>query len=51
MKENTTVQREINLLWAMGYNPIKLFGNVYLVRHEPDHLSKWPIYFIKIFKD
>lgn len=37
--------------WAKGRNPIHLFGNVYLVRHESTYRSKWPIYKIKIFKN
>lgn len=41
----------INRLWAQGYNPIHLFGNVYLVRHEPKYYSKWPRYLIKVIKE
>lgn len=46
-----TIQQQVNLLWANGFNPIKLFGNVYLVRHESTQFSKWPIYLIKIFHE
>lgn len=41
----------MNLQWAMGLNPIHLFGNVYLVRHESTQFSKIPLYIIKIFKE
>lgn len=40
-----------NILRAQGFNPIHLFGNVYLVRHESTVYSKIPFYKIKIIKD
>ena len=46
-----TIQQQVNVLWSMGFNPIHLFGNVYLVRHESAQFSKWPIYLIKILRD
>lgn len=46
-----TVQQQVNVLWAKGFNPIHLFKNVYLVRHESIQFSKWPLYFIKIIRD
>lgn len=46
-----TVQQQVNVLWSKGYNPVKLFKNVYLVRHESAQFSKWPFYLIKIFRD
>jgi hypothetical protein len=46
-----TRQQWANLQWAKGRNPIRLFKNVYLVRHESTYHSRWPIYLIKIFKD
>ena len=46
-----TKEQYVNLLWAKGRNPIHLFRNVYLVRHESTKFSKWPIYLIKIIKD
>lgn len=44
-------QKKINILFAQGYNPIHLFGDVYLVRREPQYYSKLPIYLIKIIKE
>ena len=49
--ETAAKQKRINVLWAQGYNPIRLFGDVYLVRHESTQFSKLPIYLIKIIKD
>lgn len=46
-----TKQQYINVLWAKGRNPIHLFGNVYLVRHESIVFSKIPFYKIKIIKE
>ena len=49
--ENLTIKQKVHILWAKGYNPIHLFGNVYLVRHEPKHCSKIPLYLIRVFKE
>jgi hypothetical protein len=49
--ELTFKQRTVNLLRAQGFNPIHLFGDVYLVRHESIIYSKIPFYKIKIIKD
>ncbi len=49
--ELTPKQRKVHILWSQGYNPIHLFGNVYLVRHESIVHSKIPFYKIKIIKD
>ena len=46
-----TVQQQVTVLWSKGYNPVKLFKNVYLVRYESMQFSKWPIYLIKILQD
>ena len=46
-----TIQHQVNLLWSQGFNPIHLFGNVYLVRHESTQFSKWPVYFIRVLKE
>lgn len=46
-----TAKQWSHIQWAKGRNPIHLFGNVYLVRHESIYHSKWPIYVIKIFKN
>lgn len=48
---STSKQRQINLLWAQGFNPIHLFRNVYLVRYESTTYSKVPFYKIQIIKD
>lgn len=49
--ELTPKQKKLNLLRARGLNPIHLFGDVYLVRHESIIYSKIPFYKIKIIKD
>lgn len=49
--KHLTKEQYINKLWAKGLNPIHLFGDVYLVRHESMQFSKWPLYLIKIIKD
>jgi hypothetical protein len=49
--KNLTAKQWANRQWAKGKNPIRLFKNVYLVRHESVYRSKWPIYVIKIFKE
>ena len=46
-----TRDQYVNVLWAKGRNPIHLFWNVYLVRHESTKFSKIPLYLIKIIKD
>jgi hypothetical protein len=48
--EVSNKQKKINILFAQGYNPIHLFGDVYLVRREPKCYSKLPIYLIKTIK-
>lgn len=45
------IQHQVNLLWSMGFNPIHLFKNVYLVRYESTQFSKWPLYLIKIIRE
>ena len=51
MKINLTKWQYLNVLRARGRNPIRLFGNVYLVRKDPTNISKWPIYIIKIIRE
>lgn len=48
--DKLTEEQWANRQWAKGKNPIRLFGNVYLVRKESTYYSKWPIYVIKVFK-
>ena len=45
------IEERVKLLRRFGYNPIHLWGNVYLLRYWPKNASDWPIYTIKIFKD
>lgn len=45
-----TIEQQVNVLRAQGYNPIHLFGPVYLVRYKSTVRSKLPLYFIKILK-
>lgn len=46
-----TIKQQVNKLWAEGRNPIRLFGNIYLVRYEPAYYMKFPLYVIKILKE
>ena len=46
-----TVQQQVNVLRSKGYSPVKLFKNIYLVRHESTQFSKWPLYLIKIIRE
>lgn len=46
MDKLTIEERVQRLRWA-GFNPIHLWGNVYLIRHFPDSL----FYVIKILKE
>lgn len=43
-------ERVRNLRWY-GYNPIHLFGRVYLVRHRPKQSSDLPLYTVVVFKE
>lgn len=49
--EITEKQKKINVLCAKGFNPIHLFGDIYLIRHESTQFSKIPFYLIKKIKD
>ena len=48
MKKLTIQERIWQLRWS-GFNPIHLWGNVYLVRRKPTIISDWPIYKIEKF--
>lgn len=50
MGQFTIEERVQQLRWA-GYNPIHLWGNVYLVRTTPTSSEYVPFYKIEIFKD
>lgn len=43
-------ERVERLRWG-GFNPIRLWGNVYLVRYYSKDYSDLPFYTIKIFKE
>ena len=45
------IEERVKYLRRHGYNPIHLWGRVYLVRHRPTGSSDWPIYTVTIFKD
>ena len=47
---NLTTQQRVNILWAKGYNPVHLFGNVYFVRYKTIYASKIPLYLIKFIR-
>ena len=48
--DNLTIQHRVNRLRAQGYNPIHIFGNLYLVRYQSMYYSKIPLYLPFIFK-
>lgn len=50
MSKMTIEERVERLRWA-GFNPIHLWGNVYLVRYHSTACSNLPFYTIMIFKN
>lgn len=46
-----TIKERVRRLRLAGYNPIHLWGNVYLVRTTPTSSERVPFYKIEIFKD
>jgi hypothetical protein len=50
MNKMSIEERVEHLRWY-GYNPIHLWGKVYLVRYRPVGSSDWPFYTIMVFKD
>ena len=50
MGKLTIEERVERLRWG-GFNPIHLFGNVYLVRYQSTRFSDIPFYKIEIFKE
>ena len=49
--EKLTIKERIERLRWSGFNPIHLFGNVYLIRHRSTRFSDLPFYKIEIFKE
>lgn len=49
--DDSEIKHKVNVLWAKGYNPIHIAGNLYLVRHQPTYVSRWPLYLFKIIKN
>jgi hypothetical protein len=49
--EKVSIEERVERLRWYGFNPIHLWGRVYLVRHRPTWSSDWPIYFITVFKE
>lgn len=49
--DKLAIKERVKRLRLGGYNPIHLWGNVYLVRRQTTMLSDWPIYKIEKFKD
>jgi hypothetical protein len=45
------IEDRVELLRWMGYNPIHLWKNIYLVRHKPKGQSDLPFYEIMVFKE
>ena len=50
MAQFTIEERVERLRWC-GFNPIHLWGNVYLVRTRPTTSESIPFYKIEIFKE
>ncbi len=50
MEKLTIKERVERLRWG-GFNPIHLWGNVYLVRRKSTRFSDMPFYKIEVFKD
>lgn len=46
-----TIEERVWLLRQAGFNPIHLFGNVYLIRTRPIASEAIPFYKIEIFKE
>lgn len=49
--EKLTIEERVEQLRWHGFNPIHLWGNVYLVRKYPSSVDILPIYTIMIFKE
>lgn len=49
--DKLTIKERVERLRWYGYNPIHLWGKVYLVRHRPISSSDLPLYTIMIFKE
>lgn len=49
--DKTTIEERVKLLRWHGYNPIHLWGKVYLVRYRPKSSSDLPFYTIMTFKE
>lgn len=46
-----TIKERVERLRYAGYNPIHLFGKVYLIRTSPTSSERIPFYKIEILKD
>ena len=49
--EKVSIKERVERLRWGGFNPIHLWGNVYLVRHQSTKFSDLPFYKIEILKD
>lgn len=49
--DKLSIEERVKLLRWGGFNPIRLLGNVYLVRYYSTVCSDLPFYTIKVFKD
>lgn len=47
---NITAKERINRLEKYGYNPIHLFGSLYLVRNTSKRFSRFSLYSFMIIK-
>lgn len=48
--DKTPIEERVRQLRWYGYNPIHLWGNVYLVRTRPTTSEALPFYTIMVFK-
>lgn len=51
MKDRLTIEERVEYLRRGGYNPIHLWGNVYLLRYRSKMISDVPFYTVKIFRE
>ena len=49
--DRISIEERVKRLRWYGYNPIHLWGRVYLVRHRPKQSSDLPLYTIMVFKE
>ena len=48
--KSKAVEEQVEFYRYYGFNPIHIFGNLYLVRYESTHFCKFSWYYPKIFR-